>query len=34
MGHGFITSREDDYDVWLDFSSGNTIVCLKDPHIS
>jgi hypothetical protein len=34
MGHGFIISREDEYDVWLDFSSGNTIICLKDPHIS
>lgn len=30
MGHGFMLAREKDYDVWLDFNSGRTVVCLKE----
>ena len=30
MGHGFMLARENDYDVWLDFNSGRTVVCLKE----
>ena len=29
LGHGFMLSRNDDHDVWLDFSTGRTVVSLK-----
>lgn len=29
LGHGFMLSREQDYDLWLDFNTGRTIVSLK-----
>lgn len=30
-GKGFIVSQEDDYDVWVDFSTGGTVVSLRRP---
>jgi hypothetical protein len=30
VGHGFMLNSSEEYDVWLDFSSGRTIVSLKD----
>lgn len=30
VGHGFMLASEDDYDVWLDFATGRTVVSLKD----
>ena len=30
MGHGFVLDSGDDYNVWLDFNSGRTVVSLKD----
>ena len=27
-GHGFVLSRNDDYDTWLDFVTGQTVVTL------
>lgn len=32
-GHGFILSQEDDYDVWLDFTTGGTVVSLRRPEL-
>ena len=29
VGHGFMLDSGDDYDVWLDFTSGRTVVSLK-----
>lgn len=29
LGHGFMVSRNDDQDVWLDFTTGRTVVSLK-----
>lgn len=29
LGHGFMVSREDDREVWLDFTTGRTVVNLK-----
>ena len=29
LGHGFMLASEDEYDVWLDFGTGRTIVMLK-----
>lgn len=31
-GHGFVISQQDDYDVWLDFETGGTVVSLRPPH--
>lgn len=28
-GHGFIVSQEKDYDVWVDFTTGGTVVNLR-----
>ena len=34
-GHGFIVSQEEDYDVWVDFTTGGTVVSLRRPlHLS
>ena len=30
MGNGFVLESGDDYNVWLDFDSGRTVVSLKD----
>lgn len=30
VGHGFMLASEEDYDVWLDFATGRTLVSLKD----
>jgi hypothetical protein len=34
-GYGFIVSQEEDYDVWVDFTTGGTVVSLRRPlHLS
>lgn len=30
-GHGFIVSQKPDYDVWVDFTTGGTVVSLRGP---
>ena len=32
VGHGFMLASEDDYEVWLDFATGRTIVNLRETH--
>jgi hypothetical protein len=29
LGHGFMVSREDDHEVWLDFTTGRTVIELR-----
>lgn len=31
-GHGFVLSQEKDYDVWIDFTTGGTVVSLRRPE--
>jgi hypothetical protein len=31
-GHGFVISSDDEYDVWLDFLTGQTVVTLHPPN--
>jgi hypothetical protein len=33
-GHGFMISQRDDFDVWVDFNTGGTIVSLRHPVFS
>ncbi len=33
-GHGFMIAQEDDYDVWVDFTTGGTIISLRQPALS
>jgi hypothetical protein len=33
-GHGFVISRDEDYDVWLDFITGETVVTLHTQRVA